>query len=232
MRAEDASEIRELRLFRDCADSSFERLVEAAFLQRFPPGVELIRESEPADFLYVVVEGLVEMFATHLDRETTVGFIHPLGTFILAAVLKDQVYLQSARTVERSRVLMIPAESVRQAMSTDPAFMTAIVAELAQCYRNLVKDIKDQKLRSGAERLANWIIRAQKRTPDEGIVRLRVGKRALAARLGMTPENLSRAFNTLRPYGVEVNGPEIRIIDLEDLTKFAKPYSLIDDHSA
>lgn len=231
MRAEDASEIRELRLFRDCADETFEGLVEAAFLQRFPSGVELIRESEPADFLYVVVEGLVEMFATHLDRETTVGFVHPLGTFILAAVLKDQVYLQSARTVERSRVLMIPAESVRHAMTADRAFMTAIVAELAQCYRNLVKDIKDQKLRSGAERLANWILRAHKRTNGGGIVRLRVGKRALAARLGMTPENLSRAFNTLRPYGVEVNGPEIQIVDLEDLTKFAKPYPLIDDHS-
>ena len=39
-------------------------------------------------------------------------------------------------------------------MTTDRDFMTAIVAELAQCYRNLVKDIKDQKLRSGAERHA------------------------------------------------------------------------------
>jgi len=231
MRADDASEIRELRLFRDCSDETFTGLVEAAFLQRFPSGVELIRESEPADFLYVVVEGLVEMFATHLDRETTVGFVHPLGTFILAAVLKDQVYLQSARTVERSRVLMIPAESIRQAMTADPAFMTAIVAELAQCYRNLVKDIKDQKLRSGAERLANWILRAHKRTNDDPVVRLRIGKRSLAARLGMTPENLSRAFNTLRPYGVEVNGREIRILNLEDLTRFAKANALIDDHS-
>lgn len=231
MRAEDASEIRELRLFRDCSDEAFDVLVEAAFLQRFPAGVELIRESEPADFLYVVVEGLVEMFATHLDRETTVGFVHPLGTFILAAVLKDQVYLQSARTVERSRVLMIPAESVRQAMAADQAFMTAILGELAQCYRNLVKDIKNQKLRTGAERLANWIIRANSYGNGDGVVTLRVGKRSLAARLGMTPENLSRAFNTLKPYGVEVNGSEIRIVDIADLTKFAKPHPLIDDHT-
>ena len=79
--------------------------------------------------------------------------------------------------------------------------------------------------------VSNWILRANGRTRDDGIVRLRVGKRALAARLGMTPENLSRAFNTLRPYGVEVNGPEIRIVDVEDLTKFARPYPLIDDHS-
>lgn len=230
MRPEDASEIRDLILFRDCSDVTFEKLVEAAFLQRFPTGVELIRENEPADFLYVVVEGLVEMFATHLNRETTIGFVHPLGTFILAAVLRDQVYLQSARTVERSRVLMIPAESVREAMATDQAFMSAIVAELALCYRHLVKDLKEQKLRSGAERLANWILRANSRGENNGVVRLRVEKRALAARLGMTPENLSRAFNTLKPYGVEVRGPEVHILDIVDLKKFAKPQALIDDH--
>lgn len=231
MRPTDAGEIRELKLFRDCSDTSFEKLVEAAFLQRFPIGVELIRENEPADFLYVVVEGLVEMFATHLDRETTIGFVHPLGTFILAAVLRDQVYLQSARTVERSRVLMIPAESVRETMATDAAFMSAIVAELALCYRNLVKDLKNQKLRSGAERLANWILRANGHNQKDGKVHLRVEKRALAARLGMTPENLSRAFNTLKPYGVQVNGSEILILDSVDLKKFAKPHALIDDHT-
>ncbi len=231
MRAEDASEIRRLQLFCDCADDTFAMLVEAAFLQRFPAGVDLIRESEPADFLYVVVEGLVEMFATHLDRETTIGFVHPLGTFILAAVLRDQVYLQSARTVERSRVLMIPAESVRRAMATDRAFMTAIVGELAMCYRNLVKDLKNQKLRSGAERLANWIVRANGHAKTNGVIQIRVEKRALAARLGMTPENLSRAFNTLRPYGVDVRGAEIQIHDIDDLVRFAKPQPLIDDHS-
>jgi len=231
MRPDEISEIRELHLFQDCTDETFALLIEAAFLQRFPTGVELIRESEPADFLYVVVEGLVEMFATHLDRETTVDFIRPLGTFILAAVLKDQVYLQSARTVERSRVLMIPAQSVRSAMLSDPAFMTAIVSELARSYRNLVKDLKDQKLRSGTERLANWLLRVNDRTDSNGVIVLRVEKRSLAARLGMTPENLSRAFNTLKPYGVEVRGPEIRIQDLDDLMRFAKPHPLIDDHT-
>ena len=231
MRPEDAGVIRELELFRDCSDETFNQLVEAAFLQRFPAGVELISEGEPADFLHIIVDGLVEMYATYFDRQTTVGFVHPLGTFILAAVLRDQVYLQSARTVERSRVLMIPAESVREAMVSDEAFMVAIVAELALCYRHLVKDLKDQKLRSGAERLANWILRANSDGRKNGVVELRVEKRALAACLGMTAENLSRAFNALKPYSVEVRGPEIHILDIVDLEKFARPHPLIDDRA-
>lgn len=232
MRPEDASEIRDLRLFRDCAQETFDSLVEAGFLQRFPPGVELIHENDPADFLYIVVDGLVEMFATHAGRETTIGFVHPLGTFILAAVLRDQVYLQSARTLEKSRILMIPAESVREAMSRDASFMRAIVGELAMCYRNVIKDLKNQKLRSGAERLANWIVRAEKFQNGSGEIEIKVEKRVLASRLGMTPENLSRAFNTLAPYGIEVKGPIIRVHNPADLTAFAKPTPLIDDHSA
>jgi CRP/FNR family transcriptional activator FtrB len=231
MRLEDAGEIRQLALFRDCADDTFESLVRAGFLQRFPPGVVLIQENDPADFLYIVVEGLVEMYAANAGRETTIGFVYPIGTFILAAVLKDQVYLQSARTLEKSRVLMIPAENVREAMRTDAAFMSAIVTELATCYRNVIKDLKSQKLRSGTERLANWLLRAERQQGGKGVVRLKVGKRVLASRLGMTPENLSRAFATLGPYGVEVDGPTIHLKDVGDLDKLAKSSPLIDDFS-
>lgn len=232
MRPQDASEIRQLALFRDCSDQTFASLVEGAFLQRFPSRVELIRENEPADMLYVVVEGLVEMFATHAGRETTIGFVRPLGTFILAAVLRDQVFLQSARTLERSRLLMIPAERVRAAMASDKGFMSAIVGELALCYRNMVKDLKNQKLRNGAERLANWILRAHAFQQRPGQVDIEIEKRVLASRLGMTPENLSRAFNSLAPYGVAVAGSVIHVSDLDRLAAFAKPSALIDDFSA
>ena len=221
MRLEDSGEIRGLRLFRDCRDDTFDALIRAGFLQRFPPGVVLIQENDPADFLYIVVEGLVEMYATNAGRETTIGFVHPIRTFILAAVLKDQVYLQSARTLDKSRVLMIPSESVREAMHRDTAFMTAIVGELATCYRNVVKDLKNQKLRTGTERLANWLLRANRTGGGNGVVELNVGKRVLASRLGMTPENLSRAFATLSPYGVEVNGPTIYLRDIDDLANLA-----------
>ncbi len=229
MRPADIEEMRQLTLFRDCREETFEALLRAAYLQRFPRGVVLIQENERADFLYVLVEGLVEMFASHDGRETTVGFVHPMGTFILAAVLKDEMYLQSARTLESSRVLLIPAESVRDAMRQDGAFMSAVVSELATCYRNLVKELKNQKLRTALERLANWLIRADRLQGGRGVVEICVEKRVLASRLGMTPENLSRGFASLSSYGVEVAGSTVRLHDVAELTKFARPDPLIDD---
>ncbi|MFT5390284.1 MAG: CRP/FNR family transcriptional activator FtrB [Gammaproteobacteria bacterium] len=71
-------------------------------MQTFPPKVELIAEGEPADFLYVVTAGSVELFAQSNERETTPDVLKPLAAFISAAVLKDAVYLISARTLEKS----------------------------------------------------------------------------------------------------------------------------------
>jgi CRP/FNR family transcriptional activator FtrB len=53
----------------------------------------------------------------------------------------------------------------------------------------------------------------------------------MASRLGMTPENLSRALKGLQPYGVSVNGASVTIADRADLEQFAKPSPLIDDYT-
>lgn len=229
MRPDDLLRIGELPLFQSMGQESFEGLTNAAYLQHFPPQVELIHEGDPADFLYIVVEGAVELFAKSNGREASMAIVKPVGTFILAAVLKDAVYLMSARTTKKSRVLMIPSENIRTIFKQDDTFARAIVVELASCYRAIVKDHKGLKLRSGVERLANRLIRFRSDQNSNGSIELPYDKRTLASLMGMTPENLSRAFNTLKPYGVKVEGSRIHMEDMESLENLAKVNPLIDD---
>ena len=232
MRASDLPQVRSLGLFESMSDSNFETLMQAAYLQTFPTQLELISEGDPADFLYVVIEGCVELFAHSGGRESTMGMVHPVGTFILAAVLKDAVYLMSARTSKRSRILLLPSESVRDLFLRDDAFSRSIVVELASCYRSIVKEHKDLKLRTAVERLANRLLRYHVDQGETGTVRLPHDKRTLASLLGMTPENLSRAFGTLKAYGVVVDGGFVKFEDLPGLKTLAKPNPLIDDRTA
>lgn len=229
MRSKDIPLVRELDLFAEMAEGNFDELMQAAFLQRFPPQVQLITEGDPADFLYIMVEGGVELFASSNGRETSIEIMRPVSTFILAAVLRDAAYLMSGRTVENSQILMVPAENVRAIFARDHVFARAVVRELSARYRGVVKSLKNHKLRNAVERLANNLLRAEAEQGGSGIIQLQVDKRTLAALLGMTPENLSRAFATLKPYGVEVNGREIRLTKIEDLRNLAKPTPLIDD---
>ena len=152
----------------------------------------------------------------------------PPAAFILAAVVLDQLYLKSARTAESSVVVLIPTEAVRAVFDKDPAFARSVVAELAQRYRGLVKDLKNQRLRTGLERLANWILAHNEQLGAPGTFKLPIEKRALASLLGMRAENLSRSFGDLADLGVAVDGANVTIRDVAALTEFARPDPLID----
>ncbi|MCZ4352727.1 helix-turn-helix domain-containing protein [Roseovarius aestuarii] len=221
-------EMRGFELFSGMPEDSFETLMRTTHVQAFPPRTMLITEAGPPDFLHVVLSGSVELFSNWNGRETSVATVRPVGTFILAASIRNAPYLMSARTLEESRVAMIPSEEVRAMFDSDAAFAHAIVNELAQCFRTVVKHNKDLKLRTSLERLANYLLREMQRN-DATEFDLNTEKRRLASFLGMTPENLSRAFKGLEKHGLRVKGSRITIANLQDLTAFAKPSPLIDD---
>jgi CRP/FNR family transcriptional activator FtrB len=228
MRASDREKILSLNLFGSTSAENIDTLLSASFLQRFPAHVDLIREGEQPDFFHIVIQGLVEIFATDRGRETTVTVAGPGQSFILAAVMLDQPYLQAARTMNPSHILMLPATLVRRTFDIDPGFARVIATELAQAYRTIAREVKNQKLRTSLERLANWIIRIHDHQGKAGFITLPYDKRTLAARLGMTPENLSRNFASLEEYGVDVAGREIRLNNLPALVTMAKPSPWID----
>jgi CRP/FNR family transcriptional activator FtrB len=136
----------------------------------------------------------------------------------------------TARTIERSDILMLSGEALRRAMLEDAQFGFAVAQELSGCYRGLVRTVKNQKLRGGAERLANYLVAERIRQGGGQTLVLPHEKRVLASLLGMTPENLSRAFANLAGYGVAVNGPEVSINRPVVLERLAKPDLLIDSH--
>ncbi len=232
MRAHDHPTIRSLNLFAGMDEGRFNDLMQRSFLQTFPPQLEVLRAGDPADFLYVLMEGTVELFASSNNRETTVLIVEPVSAFILAAVINDAVLLKSARTLSKSRLLMIPAAALRAAIGEDRALAHAVMNELAGAYRSLVRSLKDMKLRPGVERLANYILRENHKQGGQDKITLQTDKRTIAALLGMTPENLSRAFGTLAAHGLRISGARITIEDRDALERLAHPDPLIDKPDA
>lgn len=231
MRSGDIPEIRGLDLFAGMSEVNFQDLIRAAYVQTFPPQVDMITEGDPADFLHVVISGSVELYSVWNRHETSMSTVRPVSSFILAATIKDGPYLMSARTTEKSRIVLLPSIDVREIFDRDHEFARAVVTELAICYRSVIKNTKNLKLRSSLERLANYLIRSHLRTNGAPVFDLTLEKRRLASFLGMTPENLSRAIKALRPYGVQMDGAKVTITDMDALHTLAKPNPLIDDYS-
>lgn len=231
MRASDTDKVRSLPIFSGVEEDVFRRLLGTAYLQRFPGDTTLLMEGDPVDFLYVLLDGQVELQGTWNDKDTTLAVLRPVSTFILAAVVLDAEALMTARTIDRCEILMMSGTAIRAVMAENPAFGIAVARELSGCYRGLVRSIKSHKLRGGLERLANYLVTQRVREGNTELVRLPHEKRLLASLLGMTPENLSRAFNTLQHYGVVVEGANVRITKPRDLERLAKPDPLIDMHA-
>ena len=231
LRPQELTQLKALPLFADMEAASFANLLDAALLQQFPGGVVLIREGDTADFLHVLVDGLVEIYTEQNGGEWGISLLKPVTTFILAAVVSDQPYLNSVRTLSESRVLLIPAQRVRAIFDQDVAFARVVAHELALAYRTAIKKLKGHMARSSIERLANWVLAEANRASGGTNVVIPFDRGTLASHIGTTRENLSRNLALLTEHGVRIRGREIVIDHKDQLEAFARPQPLIDDPS-
>ncbi len=228
MRPDTDPQIRHLHLFRDMAQANFAELMTASYVQTFPQGLEMIRQGDPADFLHIVLEGSVELVGQWSGRECTMAVVRPVSTFILAACIRDAPYLMTARTLERTRIVLVPASDLRAMFRRDTEFAVAVINELAACYRSVVRNAKSMKLRNSRERVASYLLRQSMLAGGVPSYTLPVEKRLLASYLGMTPENLSRTLKALEADGVKIDGARVIITDRPKLMTLVQPDKLID----
>ncbi len=228
LRPEERPEIARLPIFSDMDETLRDSIFSASLLQAFPRQLVLFEVGQRADFLHILVDGLVELFTSNGDRDTSMVIVTPGHSFILAAAITDMPYLMAARTLSTSRILLVPAPLLRDTIEQDGALNRATMHELAWDYREMVRALTDMKLRQSTERLANHLLLQSRRLGGADCFQLRGEKRLLASLLGMTPENLSRAFGALAQHGIRVDGLTISITDRKAMEGFARPDPFFD----
>ncbi len=210
--------------FRAAGPSAMADLLRPSFTQILPRGAVLFEEGDEPDFLHIVLEGRVGLQATVPGGgRTMVELFGPGELCLVAAVVLRLPYLATAVALTEIRVLMIPGEVYRETMQRSRELCQATTELLARHWRLMVDQVVDLKLRSAEARLARFIGRRLGDEADSGPVDLREPRTAIAARLGMTPETLSRAFSELERKGLvrrEADGSTL-VVDrggLSDLT--------------
>ncbi len=221
MEASDRDWIARNPVFQSLGEDDLNVLLGDAVVHDQPADTVLFRQGQRPDFLHVLIEGRVGLMGVGMDdRQVVVEFMEPGESFILAAVLTDAPYLMAARTIQRSRVLLIPAGTLREHVSANARLAVGMLASLSRHYRMMVRQVKDLKLHSATERLGCYLLalgeqgRSGRSRDGPVTVTLPVEKALLATRLGTTPENLSRAFANLRSAGVTTSGGTVTIVDM------------------
>lgn len=224
MKSGDFELVRRSALFCDVPEERLRPLLAQSLVHSYPKGAVLFEQGGEAQFLHVILTGNVALVGEAPDgRETVVEILEPGEIFISAAVLKKRPYLMTARVVEDARILMVPSELLRQSLRSDPDLAVGMIESQALTFRRLVIHIKDLKLRSSEQRLGVYLLGlAATQDVSATEITLPFEKQLVAARLGMSPEHLSRAFSRLSRVGVTVRGKTVRVDDLEKLREFSQ----------
>jgi CRP/FNR family transcriptional activator FtrB len=223
MRPGDYELFKRTELFEALGETVAQRLARGAFVQGLPKGAMLFHQGDGAEFLHVILTGRISLFARGPDeQETVIEFFAAGDMVVAAAVVLNLPYLVSARVTSDARVLMIPGETFRRAVTQELSVASAMMTVLCRHWRLLITQVKDLKLKSASQRLATYLLTLAEGSKDGCAIQLPESRRSLAARLGIAPESVSRSFAQLEAHGVRVDGRQVEIADAAGLRKFCR----------
>jgi CRP-like cAMP-binding protein len=193
-----------------------------ADLARLGPDEVLFREGEPLAELNIVLSGFVG--ETHgRNGETAIADVigpgRPVG---FAAAMLGTPSPTGARTITAARLVVLPAATLRSMIRARPALALPFLDHALSAMRQQTVELCALKLRSSVQRLAAYLLDlVDDPTVSPARFVLPYEKRFLAAKIGCTQENLSRAFAALRRHGVETQQGVVVVRDVPVLQAFA-----------
>jgi CRP-like cAMP-binding protein len=215
--------LRRSPLFKGLTDRELERLLDQAVVRRSPRGSVLFVQGDPADRMFVVLDGWIRLVRTTREgQEVTIHIFGRGESLAEAAVFQMGSYPVTGMAVEDARLLTIPAESLLACLRAHTELCFNMMASLARRLHGFVQQIEQLSTRSTAERLALFLCRLCVAETGSCTIRLPLDKTLIAARLGMQPETLSRSLAKLRKIGVETRGAVVIVQDIMALRRFAR----------
>ena len=201
-----------------------DRLIGHAAVETFEGERHLFSAGDPADRFFIVLDGRVRLYAlTPQGRQTTISFIEAGFSFAEAAIFGMRVFPVNAEASAGVRLMQLPSAPFIAELRADPNLPFKMMAALARWRSRLVDVVAELKTRSPSQRFAAVLLSLTDRVSGPADVPLPVSKSALANRIGIAPESLSRVFVRMQDLGVSVDGSLIRISDVTTLREHCLP---------
>lgn len=182
-------------------DEGLSLLCRFSNVKSFDRNSVIFEESDLAGSFYIMRKGSVKLYkASPEGRELLIKVVGPGDCICCAPLYGTKRYLLSAKTLEDSTLIVIPAERFREIISSRlNEIGSVIISCLSSRIEYLSTLLGDLAFKDVEQRVIISLLRlAVKRAPDDAIVTLTLTHSDIAAMTGTVREVVSRTMSKLK----------------------------------
>ncbi|MDZ7727892.1 MAG: Crp/Fnr family transcriptional regulator [Dehalococcoidia bacterium] len=222
---ETAEQLKRVPLLARLASEDVRALAGRGRLRRFKSGETIVREGEPGDALYVILEGAARVvMSSPTGEEATVAHLGPgecIGEF---AVLDGLPRSATAIATLNVSSVYVTREQFRIWLTERPEASFALLEELSLRLRRANQGLADQLFLGLAQRLARRLVTlatTQGTPATNGGLRIRITQAELASMLGVTRESVNKELQGFASRGwLSTSRGAVTVYDLQALNLY------------
>jgi CRP/FNR family transcriptional regulator, dissimilatory nitrate respiration regulator len=220
--AGDLQVITRVAVFRGLKSETVQHISAPATALMLRPHEWIMRQDDPATAFFIVIDGWVKLYrSTPAGDETVIDVMTKGESFAEAVAFTGSRYISTAEAVTHARVARIPADHLVRCILENPNIALSMIASISNHMHHLVQQVEQLKAQSGVQRVADFLASLSLTKQGKCAIALPYDKVLIAARLGLTPESLSRAFARLKAVGVAIDSSHVIVKDIAKLRQIA-----------
>lgn len=206
----------EVAIFRGLSAAVTAEVARSVQILSLPKGAPVYAAGERPKALYHVMSGHLKVAVSSPEGgEKVIEILSPNQLFGVAELFGDASYVSSVEAVTPVVALAIGRDAILRAIEQDPCVSRRMLAALAQRQSSIEREIAADCFQSGSAKVVDYLCRLAGPSLGAGqdvVLELEIPKHVLAARLGFTPETLSRIFRELADAGeIHVHGKQVTL---------------------
>ncbi|HFD79791.1 MAG TPA: Crp/Fnr family transcriptional regulator [Gammaproteobacteria bacterium] len=213
-------------LFADLDADQLGTVIDHTRFMELPPGETLFEQSQAARDFFMLTSGQVKLTRSSPDgHEKIIDLISPGNTFAEAILFSGQrAYPVSASALVASEVLCFDIATYADILHQSTEACFAVLAQMSRRLHWYIGEIDRLTLHGATFRVVSYLLDQVPSTHlGSSRIFLTTPKHAIASRLSITPETLSRSFSKLSRDGlIEVEDDAIVIKDVGRLRQYAQ----------
>jgi CRP/FNR family transcriptional regulator len=203
----------------------FKSICSSKIQKEFKKGEIIIEQGQSLDFLIYLKSGLVKYYIKlHDGRTYIINISVPFDDFPLLTVFNEtHLARYSMAAIEDSVLCYIPLNLIREFIMKNGNFAFDFISKLNYISCKIINNfilIRSKNLRG---RVAFFLLNLAKTIYNgKNVFELPLSRKEIGELIGMTTENVIRAFSEFRKEKIiRINGKEIEILEKEKLEKIS-----------